>query len=80
MKKNKKCNLHSDAVASLTQREKQVFYLLLKGKKAKEIASEISISIWGVNYFVKQIYRKLGVNSKSELILQFFDFRQPAGS
>ena len=51
--------------------------MLLEGMKAKEIASRASISIWGANYFIKQIYRKLGVNSKIELVLRYFDFRQP---
>lgn len=67
----------TDAVMTLTLREKEIFHMLLEGMKAKEIASEASISIWGANYFIKQIYRKLAVNSKTELILRYFDFRQP---
>lgn len=65
-------------IKALTPREKEVFYMLLKGMKAKEIALESSISIWGANYFVKQIYRKLDVNSKTELILRYFNFRRLA--
>ena len=67
----------ANAVTTLTPREKEVFYMLLKGMKAKEIASEASISIWGANYFIKQIYRKLNVNSKTQLILEYFGCRQP---
>lgn len=77
MKKNIKDFSGVNAVMTLTRREKEVFYMLLEGMKAKEIASKASISIWGANYFIKQIYRKLGVNSKTELILQYFDFRNP---
>ena len=77
MKKNIKNISRADAVKTLTKREKEVFYMLLEGMKAREIASKASISIWGANYFIKQIYRKLGVNSKTELILQYFDFRRP---
>ncbi|HZK38394.1 MAG TPA: helix-turn-helix transcriptional regulator [Clostridia bacterium] len=77
MKKNKKDISEDDAIMTLTLREKEVFYMLLEGMKAKEIASRASISIWGANYFIKQIYRKLGVNSKIELVLRYFDFRQP---
>ena len=51
--------------------------MLLRGMKAKDIAAEFSITIWGVNYFIKQIYRKLNVNSKTELVLRYYDFRQP---
>lgn len=76
MKKNIKNTTGADAVLTLTTREKEVFYMLLEGMKAREIASKTSITIWGANYFIKQIYRKLGVNSKTELILQYFDFRR----
>lgn len=76
MKKNIKSIPRTDAVMTLTTREKEVFYMLLEGMKAKDIASKASISIWGANYFIKKIYRKLGVKSKTELILQYFDFRQ----
>jgi DNA-binding CsgD family transcriptional regulator len=67
----------ADAVITLTPREKEVFHMLLRGMKAKDIAAEFSITIWGVNYFIKQIYRKLNVNSKTELVLRYYDFRQP---
>ena len=67
----------ADAVITLTPREKDVFHMLLRGMKAKDIAAEFSITIWGANYFIKQIYRKLKVNSKTELVLRYFDFRQP---
>lgn len=77
MKKNIKNISGVDAVLTLTTREKEVFYMLLEGMKAREIAAEASITIWGANYFIKQIYRKLGVNSKTELVLQYFDFRRP---
>ena len=67
----------ADPVITLTPREKEVFHMLLKGMKAKEIAAEFSVTIWGANYFIKQIYRKLNVNSKTELVLRYYDFRQP---
>ena len=44
--------------------------MLLKGMKAKEIAAEFSITVWGANYFVKEIYRKLKVSSKTELVIR----------
>ncbi len=75
MKSEKETILRADAVKTLTTREKRVFQMLLSGMKAKEIATENGISIWGANYFIKQIYRKLKVNSKVELLLRYFDFR-----
>lgn len=78
MKEEKEHNSEAYAVMTLTSREKEVFHMLLKGMKAKDIAAEFSISIWGVNYFIKQIYRKLKVNSKTELVLRYYDFSKTA--
>ena len=77
MKEKEEHKTEADAVMTLTSREKEVFYMLLKGMKAKEIAEEFSITIWGANYFIKQIYRKLGVNSKTALVLKYYNFRKP---
>jgi DNA-binding CsgD family transcriptional regulator len=60
----------------MTPREKQVFYMLLEGMKAKDIALNASISVSGANYFIKRIYRKLNVNTKTELVLRYFELRQ----
>lgn len=65
-----------DSVNTLTPRENQVFYMLLKGMKAKEIASNASISVSGSNYFIKKIYRKLNVNTKTELVIRYLEFMQ----
>ena len=47
MKKNKKDISEDDAIMTLTLREKEVFYMLLEGMKAKEIASR-HLSVSGV--------------------------------
>jgi DNA-binding CsgD family transcriptional regulator len=65
-----------DSVKILTPREKQVFYMLLEGMKAKEIALKASISVSGANYFIKNIYRKLNVNTKTELVIRYFELRK----
>ena len=65
-----------DSLPVLTPREEEVFQLLLRGMKAKEIAGRLSISTSGVNYFVKRIYKKLEVRSKSELILKYYIFHK----
>jgi DNA-binding CsgD family transcriptional regulator len=65
-----------DYIMKLTPREKQVFYMLLEGMKAKDIAINASISVSGANYFIKRIYRKLNVNTKTELVLRYFELRQ----
>ncbi len=59
---------------TLTPREREVFQLLLKGMKEKEIAGALHISRSGVGFFTKRIYKKLDVNSKPELILRYYNF------
>ncbi len=51
----------------LTPREKEVAALLLNGKDAKQIAEQLKISIHTANFHIKNLYKKLGVNSRSEL-------------
>src|SRR5688572_17400600 len=53
--------------ANLTEREKEILSLLIKGLSYKEIASNIFISIETLNSHIKNIYRKLNVHSRSEL-------------
>ena len=53
--------------AHLTEREKEILQLLIKGLSYKEIAAAIYISIETLNSHIKNIYRKLNVHSRSEL-------------
>jgi DNA-binding CsgD family transcriptional regulator len=55
----------------LTEREKEILQLLMKGNSYKEIAGAIFISIETVNSHVKNIYRKLNVHSRSELSAKY---------
>jgi len=77
MNPGKECQRGNDPVTTLTTRERQVFYMLLEGMKAKEIAFDASISVSGANYFIKRIYRKLNVNNKTQLVLRYFGLRRP---
>lgn len=52
----------------LSEREKEILGLLVKGKSYKTIAAECFISIDTVNTHVKHIYEKLHVHSKSEAV------------
>lgn len=51
----------------LTPREQEIALLLLKGKLLKECAADLDISTDTVKYHTKNIYRKLGINGRSEL-------------
>lgn len=52
----------------LTTREKQVVEELLKGMTYKEIGNILAISSTTVNDHLKNVYRKMGVRTKSELM------------
>lgn len=57
-----------DNAANLTTREKEVVNELLKGLTYKEIAIALGISPTTVNDHLKNVYFKMGVRTKSELI------------
>jgi len=52
----------------LSEREKEILALLVKGKSYKAIAAECFISIDTVSTHVRHIYEKLHVHSKSEAV------------
>jgi DNA-binding NarL/FixJ family response regulator len=53
--------------SNLTEREKEILNLLIKGLSYKQIAGDIFISVETLNSHIKNIYRKLNVHSRSEL-------------
>lgn len=54
----------------LSSREKEVTELLLQGKSNKEMALALGVSVSTVEFHLKNVYRKLGVKSRTEAILQ----------
>jgi len=59
----------------LTARENDVIEQLVNGFTYKEIANVLGISATTVNDHLKNIYNKLGVNSKAELISKILSAR-----
>ncbi len=57
-----------DVAEALTTREKDVVNELMKGLTYKEIGNVLEISTTTVNGHLKNIYSKMGVRNKSELI------------
>jgi DNA-binding CsgD family transcriptional regulator len=55
----------------LTPREQEIFTMLLNGKAPKEIAYTLKISYDTVLYHQKKLYRKLGIQSRSELFARY---------
>jgi len=60
-------NIQESPVKSLSDREMEVFQLIGRWKKTKEIASELHLSIKTIEYYREQIKKKLNLNSASEL-------------
>jgi DNA-binding NarL/FixJ family response regulator len=56
---------------NLTQREKEVLQLLVKGFSYKEIAANCFITVQTLNSHIKNIYQKLNVHSRTELAIKF---------
>lgn len=66
---NKYKNINPNEI--LTPKEKVVFDLLLEGMTLRQIAGELAMKYDSVNFHYKNIYRKLKVNSKIELIIRY---------
>ena len=58
-------------VGSLSPREQVVLEYLTKGRAYKEIADEMSISIETVRTYIRRIYEKLHVRSRTEAVVKY---------
>ncbi len=54
----------------LCERERQILELLAKGHRYKEIADELGITIHTVRTFIRRMYEKLHVHSRTEALLK----------
>jgi DNA-binding CsgD family transcriptional regulator len=61
----------SDAVASLTPRERQTLRHLLFGRSEQTIANYMRISTGTVHIHTRRIFRKFRVNSRAKLMALF---------
>ncbi|QYJ67170.1 response regulator transcription factor [Flavobacterium litorale] len=57
----------TEPLTKLTEKEKEVTYLIQQGKSNKEIATELSISLSTVKTHINNLYKKLSVTSRTEL-------------
>jgi ligand-binding sensor domain-containing protein/DNA-binding CsgD family transcriptional regulator len=55
----------------ISQREKEIVLLLLKGKSNKEIEDALFIAMGTVKNHIYSIYQKLGVKNRAQLLTQF---------
>jgi len=66
-----------DHVIQLSPRERHVLCFLLTGDSRKEIAAKLKLSEHTVGDYLKQIYKRFTVNSRSELLAQFIAGGRP---
>ena len=58
--------------SKLTQREREVLGGLQRGHSDKAIAAMLDISTWTVHSHVKSLFEKLGVHSRTEAVMKYF--------
>lgn len=58
----------------LTKREMDVFARLLTDKTQEQIAQELYISHSSVHFHCKNIYRKLQISSRKQILIRYKDF------
>lgn len=68
-----------DCLLTLSKREKEVFDLYVAGKSAREIIEVLGITDNGLKYHNKNIYSKLGVSSRKELLRYVTIMKQEEG-
>jgi DNA-binding NarL/FixJ family response regulator len=57
----------------LTFREKEIVSLVEKGYSYKQMSEQLFVTTYTINYHLKNIYKKLGIHSKSELLSKLMD-------
>ncbi|MDB6025784.1 MAG: DNA-binding response regulator, partial [Verrucomicrobiales bacterium] len=60
-----------DTIVHLAPREKEILSLLSKGYANKEIADGLSLSVETVRSYLKSIYEKMQVHSRSEAVARY---------
>lgn len=70
-KQNMKEEDKKKRVSILTPREYELYLLLIEGFTLKESAEKLSIKYSTANTHMTGVYKKLGVNSRAELIINY---------
>ncbi len=64
----------------LTRREEDIVYLVAEGLRNREVAEQLKLSEHTVRNYLFRIFEKLGISSRSELILYSLEQRRKAAS
>jgi DNA-binding NarL/FixJ family response regulator len=62
---------HGDETMDLSQREREVLNGLAEGLAYKQIADQLAVSIHTVRNYIRRIYEKLHVRSRTEAVAKF---------
>ena len=60
----------------LTEREKEVFNLLIKNKSTKEIANDLNISEKTVRNHISNTMQKLGVKGRASAVVELIKLKE----
>jgi DNA-binding NarL/FixJ family response regulator len=66
----------SSLLNKLTLREKEIVSLVEKGLSYKQMSDQLFLTTFTVNYHLKNIYKKLKIHSKSELLSKLIEERK----
>ena len=66
-----------DQAVALSAREHEVLILLSKGYSNKEIADKLALSLETVQSYLKHVYSKLHVRSRTEALLKYLSAEHP---
>lgn len=61
----------SPARAALSQREAEVLKAISRGRRPKEVAAELGVSVTTVQTYLRRIYEKLQVHSQAEAVARY---------
>lgn len=61
---------------TLTFREKEIVSLVEKGLSYKQMSDQLFVTTYTINYHLKNIYKKLNIHSKSELLSRLMEERR----
>jgi DNA-binding NarL/FixJ family response regulator len=71
-------NPPADEDDKLSAREREVVELLANGFLVKEIADQLGISFGTVRTYIRRIYEKMHVHSRSQAVAKYFQRERPA--
>jgi len=72
-------DIDATPVDRLSPRLRHIMLLLLSHSSRKQIASELAISAHTVNEYVAEVYARLGVRSRAELMARFIEGKRSTG-